>query len=92
MIETQSVAELVEKQIKLVVEQQVADAITEQNWLNEIETKVIKHVQDRITAKFSSIASVPDLVETVKDSVAILFNQGAVPGIATYIDNTIITQ
>lgn len=92
MIETQSVAELVEKQIKLVVEQQVADAITEQNWLNEIETTVIKHVQDRITAKFSSIASVPDLVETVKDSVAILFNQGAVPGIATYIDNTIITQ
>lgn len=83
---------LVEKQIRLIVDQQVADAITEQKWIDKIETKVVEHIQDRITAKFSSINTVPDLVATVKDSVVTLFSQGIVPDIATYVNNNVITQ
>lgn len=92
MIETQSVSDLIEQQIKIAVEQQVAAAITEKNWLEEIEKKTVKHVQDRITAKFSSLDTVPELIKAVQDSVIGLFDQGAIPGVDAYVDQATVTR
>lgn len=77
MLDTQS-GQLIEDQIKQLVEARISD----------IESKIIQHVQDRITAKFSNISTVPDLIETVKSSVSILIDQGRIPGIKDYVDST----
>lgn len=91
MLETQSLENLIQQQINTIVEDRVTAVIADGSWLRDIESRVIQHVQDRITARFSNINTVPDLVETVKTSVSTLIDQGRVPGIAEYVDNKKIT-
>ena len=90
MIDTQVFGNLIETQIKLVVEQQVATQIAERDWFDTVEAKVTKYIQDRITAKFRSLESVPELIDTVKTNVQSLFDQGRIPGIDTYVDQATI--
>ena len=90
MIDTQVFGNLIETQIKLVVEQQVATQIVERDWFDTVEAKVTKYIQDRITAKFRSLESVPELIDTVKTNVQSLFDQGRIPGIDTYVDQVTI--
>ena len=92
MIDNMSLDSLIEQQIKLAVEQRVQAVLDQSNWIDQLENRIVKYAQDRIVARFANIATVPDLVDTVQNSVVRLFDQGRIPGLDTYIDNNTVTQ
>jgi hypothetical protein len=51
-----------------------------------IEDSIIQHTQDRITAKFQNISSVPELIETVENRVIDLFENGRIKDLSKLID------
>ena len=91
MLENIAVQQLIETQIKSAVDQYVQYILADTDWAQEIETRIMKYVQDRILGKFANISTMPDLVETVKSSVQTLMTQGHVPGIQNYVDDAVIT-
>ena len=92
MLKEDAVKKLVQKEVKRQVEAQVAQAVNDPEWVIELENKIIDFVQKRITARFSNIQTVPDLVDTVKTSVQDLFDKGFVPNIENMVDTTLLTQ
>jgi hypothetical protein len=86
MIETRNMEDFVQQQIRSAVDHFVASVISDKDWTQDLEQRIVQHVQDRITARFSNIETVPDLIETVKSSVRTLLEQGHVPGISQYVD------
>ena len=84
--------DFVQEQIRSAVDHFVASVVTDDSWTLDIEQRIMQHVQDRISAKFSNIATVPDLVQTVKTSVRDLMIQGHVPGISQYVDKAEIAR
>jgi len=92
MIETKNMEDFVHEQIRSAVDHFVSSVITDDAWMQELEQRIVRHVQDRITARFANIETVPDLVGTVKTSVRDLMTQGHVPGIDRYVDPEIIAQ
>ena len=92
MLKEDAVAKLVEKEVKVQVEAQVTQAVNDTEWLLDLESQIIKFVQDRIVARFSNISTVPDLIATVESSVEKMFNDGFVPNIEHMVDNTLLVQ
>lgn len=92
MLDQLSVENLVRQQIALEVNRKIDEAVGNQRWIEDIESRIIQHVQDRITARFASLETVPDLIQTVKDSVIGLIDQGHIPGVADYIDPVKLQQ
>lgn len=92
MIETKNMEDFVHQQIRSAVDHFVANVITDDTWTRDLEQRIVQHVQDRITARFSNIETVPDLIGTVKSSVRTLMEQGHVPGISQYIDQVTVTR
>lgn len=83
---------MVEQEIRTAVNQQVQQAVSQTEWITDLENQIVQFVQDRITARFSNISTVPDLVDTVERSVARMFEQGFVPDLASYVDDVKIKQ
>jgi hypothetical protein len=92
MIETRNMEDFVQDQIRSAVDHFVSSVISDTDWTQSLEQRIVQHVQDRITARFSNIETVPDLVETVKSSVRTLLEQGHVPGISQYVDKITVTR
>ena len=92
MLKEDAIEKLVKTEVKRQVELQVSQAISSPDWVTELEDKILDFVQKRITARFSNIQTVPDLVDTVKTSVQDLFEQGFVPNIENMVDSTLLTQ
>lgn len=92
MIETKNMEDFVHEQIRSAVDHFVSSVITDDEWVKDLEKRIVQHVQDRITARFANIETVPDLVGTVKTSVRDLMTQGLVPGIDRYVDPGVIAQ
>jgi len=92
MLKEDAIEKLVKTEVKRQVELQVSQAISSPDWVTELEDKIVDFVQKRITARFSNIQTVPDLVDTVKTSVQDLFEQGFVPNIENMVDSTLLTQ
>jgi hypothetical protein len=92
MIETKNMEDFVHEQIRSAVDHFVASVITDDVWTQDLEQRIVRHVQDRITARFSNIETVPDLISTVKNSVRTLMEQGHVPGISQYIDQVTVNR
>jgi molybdopterin-binding protein len=92
MLKEDAVEKLVQKEVKRQVENQVAQAVSDTEWILDLETQIIKFVQDRIVARFSNISTVPDLVATVESSVGKMFEDGFVPNIEHMVDNTLLVQ
>jgi hypothetical protein len=88
MIDNMSLDSLIEQQIKLAVEQRVQAVIDQTDWIDQLENRIIKYVQDRIVSRFANISTVPDLVATVERSVGQLFDQGRIPDVSQYVDST----
>ena len=82
MLDQNALSELVQKEIKNEIEQ----VVKQTNWADQIEQQVVRHVQDRITAKFSNIESMPDLIATVEKSVEKLFADGFVPDVSSFVN------
>lgn len=92
MLKEDAIEKLVKAEVKRQVELQVSQAIGSTEWIDELENKIVDFVQKRITARFSNIQTLPDLVDTVKDSVQNLFEKGFVPNIEDMVDSTLLTQ
>jgi|TARA_B110000211_G_scaffold114195_1_gene132435 hypothetical protein len=92
LIDNKALTKLVDEEVKRTVQLEVSSALNNTEWLGGLESKIITHVQDRITARFSNIQTVPDLVETVKSSVNKLFEEGFVPDIDHMVDNVLLVQ
>jgi predicted house-cleaning noncanonical NTP pyrophosphatase (MazG superfamily) len=92
MIETKNMEDFVQEQIRSAVDHFVASVISDTDWTQDLEQRIVQHVQDRITARFSNIETVPDLVDTVKTSVRTLMEQGQVPGLGQYIDQALVRR
>lgn len=86
MIDDVSLRELIEQQIQIAVKQKIDQLVDNREWLEQLETRTIEIVRNRIVGKFANISTVPDLVETVQQSVEKLFSQGQIPDLANYID------
>ena len=92
MLEDLSINALIEQQIKTVVEEKIQNILSQPEWIDNLEQRIIKYAQDRIVGRFANISTVPDLINTVQGSVKQLFDQGQVPGLETYVDSDKITQ
>ena len=92
MLKEDAIEKLVKAEVKRQVELQVSQAIGSTEWIDELENKIVDFVQKRITARFSNIQTLPDLVDTVKDSVQNLFENGFVPNIEDMVDTTLLAQ
>lgn len=92
MLDAQQLAQLVEQEIKTAVTQQVQQAVSQTEWIEDLERQIIGFVQDRITARFSNIGTLPDLVSTVEQKVGEMFANGFVPDLASYVDQPRISQ
>lgn len=92
MLDPNVIAQMVEQEIRTAVNQQVQQAVSQTAWVQDLENQIVQFVQDRITARFSNIGTVPDLVDTVERSVAKMFEQGFVPDLASYVDDVKIKQ
>jgi hypothetical protein len=92
MLDATQLAQLVEKEIKTAVALQVQQAVEQTEWITDLENQITQFVQDRITARFSNIGTMPDLVSTVEKSVGKMFEQGFVPDLESYVDAVKIQQ
>jgi hypothetical protein len=92
MIDAESLQKLIESHVVASVNEAVQQVMADQHWISEMESRIVKHIQDRITAKFSHISSTPDLIDTVKTSVKNLVEQGHLPDLGQYIDNDKLQQ
>lgn len=92
MLDAQQLAQLVEQEIRTAVAQQVQQAVSQTAWIEDLERQIVGFVQDRITARFSNIGTLPDLVATVEQRVGEMFANGFVPDLANYVDQPRIRQ
>ena len=92
MIDSMSLDNLIEQQIKLAVEQRVQAVLDQSNWIDQLEQRIVSYAQDRIVGRFANISTVPDLVATVENSVSRLFDQGLIPDVSQYVDPVKLTN
>ena len=92
MLDAQQLAQIVEQEIRNEARLQVQQAVSQPEWLQDLEQQIIGFVQDRITARFSNIGTLPDLVATVEQKVGEMFANGFVPDLNSYVDQTKIRQ
>ena len=92
MIDSMSLDNLIEQQIKLAVEQRVQAVLDQSNWIDQLEQRIVTYAQDRIVGRFANISTVPDLVATVENSVSRLFDQGLIPDVSQYVDPVKLTN
>ncbi len=90
MIDTEVITRKIEQQIAETVNDHVYGVLTSTEWSKPLEERVIKYAQDRILGKFNNASAVPELVAVIKTSVKELFDQGLVPSIGQFIDQTAI--
>jgi hypothetical protein len=67
MLDNMSINNLIEQQIKTVVEERVQAILAQSEWIDSLEQRIIKYAQDRIVGRFANISTVPDLVDTVQN-------------------------
>ena len=92
MIDQQSLDELIKQQIQSAIDQHVNNVLSQVNWIEQIEKRIVEDIQSRIIAKFANISTVPDLITTVQSSVEKLFDEGRIPGISDYVDQDKVTR
>jgi hypothetical protein len=92
MLDTNAIEQLVKQQIEKQVNEQVAVVLGSDEWLNDFEQKVLQFLQARVLATFSNGEALPEITDTVKNSVADLFKSGAIPGIGNYVDSSLVQK
>jgi len=86
MIDTDVLKQMVEKQITETVNNHVYGVLTSTEWAKPLEDKILKYTQDRILTKFANSTTMPEILEAVKTTVAELFADGKVPGVAEFVN------
>jgi len=92
MLDANALNQLVQDEIRKNVSTQVNTALSDPKWIEDLETNIVSHVQDRITARFANIETIPDLIATVESSVEKMFRSGMIPSIDHLVDNILLAQ
>lgn len=92
MIDEKVVAQLIENYIKTTVTSKVVEVMSEPTWLDNIENKIVNHAQERVTAKFANVSSMPEIINAIQTSVEQMFKQGLIPSLDTFINAETIRQ
>jgi hypothetical protein len=92
MLDTLAVERLIQQQIAEQVSQQINKIVGSQEWMEAFEQRILEYVQSRVIAKFSNAEALPEIVETVKKSVAELLSHGQIPGIDQYVDSSVVRK
>jgi len=92
LIDQKSLEHLVEQHVKATVDQQVLTVLQQHDWVEYVEQRIISHIQDRITARFANMTSIPEIVTTIENRVDSLIKDGHLPGIEKYVDNDLVAQ
>ena len=90
MIDADVIKRLVEAEITKTVQEQVDAVLSEAEWLESLEQKILMQTQNRMLSKFSSADAMPEILEAVKISVKKLFDEGHVPGVMDFVDPALI--
>jgi hypothetical protein len=90
MIDADAIKRLVEAEITKTVQEQVDAVLSEVEWLESLERKILKQTQNRMLSKFASADAMPEILEAVKSSVKKLFDEGQVPGVMDFVDPALI--
>lgn len=90
MIDTDAVTRMIQEQIAKTVDEQTSTVLSSDEWIESLEQKILQYTQDRILSKFANASTMPEIVGAVKDSVAKLFAEGNIPGVAAFVDSTVI--
>jgi hypothetical protein len=90
MIDSDVIKRLVEAEITKTVQEQVDAVLSEAEWLESLEQKILMQTQNRMLSKFSSADAMPEILEAVKISVKKLFDEGHVPGVMDFVDPALI--
>ena len=86
MLDTQTLNELVQREISSQVQRAVDQALSQDEWLTTIQERIVSAVQDRLIGRFRNVEQVPGLVDVVTQGVTELFDHGRIPGIHEYVD------
>lgn len=92
MIDDKIFADLVKEQISKQVAGYLDTLLADTKWQQQFENTIATYLEARISAKFVNAAQVPGLVDSIKQRVTELFAAGAVPGMESYVDSSIIQQ
>jgi hypothetical protein len=87
MLDNQDMKSLIVSQVESAVEKYVAAVLSDSSWQQNFENQIIRHLQNRVTAKFSNISEVPEIKNAIKEGVESMFDRGMIPGIETYLDH-----
>jgi hypothetical protein len=90
MIDADAVTRMVEQQIAKTVNDQVLTVLTSDEWLEDLEKKILQYTQNRILGKFANASSMPEIISAVKESVSTLFAEGNIPGVSQFVDATVV--
>lgn len=87
MIDADKLQQLVEEQIQKTVQQEIKEAVSQVEWIQDLEKQIIEFVQARIMAKFKNVSVLPEIIEVINTSVQELFSKGTLPvDLEKYVD------
>jgi hypothetical protein len=92
MLNTAEIEQIIQEQINLEVKDYISKTLSSTDWVTSIENKIVQNVQSQILQKLSNIQVVPEIVESIKNSVSDLLEQGKIPGIDQYVNTVEVSQ
>jgi len=85
MLNTVEIEQIIKEQINIEVKDYISKTLSSTDWVTSIENKIVQNVQTQILQKLSNIQVVPEILESIKNSVKDLLNEGQIPGIDQYV-------
>jgi hypothetical protein len=92
MLNTVEIEQIIQEQISVEVKDYVSKTLSSTDWVTSIENKIVQNVQSQILQKLSNIQVVPEILESIKNSVGDLLKQGKIPGIDQYVNAVEVSQ
>lgn len=86
MLGDQDIKNLIQQQLETTVQNYVASVLEQQEWQGQFERNIQQHLQDRITAKFANISTVPELQTAIEQGIMNLFDQQRLPHLHNLLD------
>ena len=85
MLDTKALERTIQDQIKNQINDEITKILSSDAWLESVEHKIVRFTQTKILERFTNLAVAPEIIESVKQSVTNLFEQGQLPGIEQYV-------
>lgn len=92
MLDQQEIVKLVEEQIKTKVQSEMEALLEDHSWNDVVEAHLMRFAQDRVAAKFASAEYLPKILDTINDSVKVLFDKGQINDFIGLVDEDKLNQ